>query len=42
MSQVTRVNWVDNNTLVSTGQDSCVRQWNIRHAWEAGKSRHLW
>lgn len=32
MSQVTRVNWVDNNTLVSTGQDSCVRQWNIRHA----------
>ncbi|ESO04710.1 hypothetical protein HELRODRAFT_156976 [Helobdella robusta] len=30
-SQVTRVEWVDNNTLLSVGQDSCVKQWSIKH-----------
>lgn len=31
MSQVTRVGWVDDNTLLSAGQDSCVKLWNITH-----------
>jgi len=31
MSQVTRVEWLDNNTLLSVGQDSCLRQWHVTH-----------
>ncbi|KAI0228243.1 Actin-interacting protein 1 [Lamellibrachia satsuma] len=31
MSQVTRVAWLDDNTLISVGQDSCVRKWGIKH-----------
>lgn len=31
MSQVTGISWVDNNTLLSVGQDSCLRQWQVTH-----------
>ena len=29
MSQITRVAWRDNNTVISTGQDSNVKQFKI-------------
>jgi WD40 repeat protein len=30
MSQVTCIEWLDNETLVSTGHDSCVKQWRFK------------
>lgn len=31
MSQVVGVRWLDNNTVVSAGHDSCVKTWSITH-----------
>ena len=31
LSQITRVQWIDDNTLVSSGHDSCLRIWTIAH-----------
>lgn len=30
-SQITRLGWLDNNTLVSAGQDSNIKIWDIAH-----------
>jgi len=30
MSQVTRVDWLDNETLVTAGHDSCIKQWHFK------------
>jgi len=30
MSQVTRVDWLDNETLVTSGHDSCIKQWRFK------------
>jgi len=30
MSQVTRVEWIDNETLATAGQDSCIKQWRFK------------
>ena len=31
MSQVNGVTWIDDTTIMSIGQDCCVRKWNINH-----------
>ncbi|XP_070539814.1 WD repeat-containing protein 1-like [Ptychodera flava] len=31
MSQITSVGWLDDNTVISTGQDSCVKLWTITY-----------
>ena len=35
-SNITRVAWIDNNTVVTTGYDSCVRLWDIVHPQSEG------
>ncbi|XP_006819809.1 actin-interacting protein 1-like [Saccoglossus kowalevskii] len=29
MSQITSLAWLNDNTVVSTGQDSCIKQWTL-------------
>jgi len=33
MSQVTRVEWLDNETVVTSGHDSCIKQWLFKLNW---------